>query len=837
MALARRSWHVPADAWKRRAARASLAGMHAVLFGVVAGTLLSCLRAPLGLSLAEIPAAEPRHALGYRALALAVLAAGLWARGGARLRAAHVLSCALGLALHGWLLAPLWMPGSHAALLTCAASGLVLLILIGRKDRDVDSSEPLRIPVLERLAWLIAGSGAGMGIELIARQLRLHGQQLPDNDTHFALMLLLLIGMGGSAFAWIGERPSLRRSAPLLLMALFGLALYGSLSMQQRTASTMPLREYLGSFGLDLSMHGTLLYDGLIAASLFVLPAFALGTVLRTQSDGRQHASLCLGAALGVLGCTLVGRFSIAGDEAQSFAMQWIPLAAGLAIGGALLGLLSLPTSSAIARWSQLGLALACLAPIALVEVAPRAILAPWSRTPVAPYMLQETPAGLMSVEGPLLPDSITRNVKQLTLERRILVSGLDGIEDELAMIDASVALLTADQLTRSDKRVLLIGQLTPLRARRLSDAGFSAIDRTACWWPAMDGLEKEYFGEIPRPKGAALDPDAAMQELGAGKYTLVIVPPVHGTRPAIPSVTLPPQTTLVIWLDSATPLSGSTGAGVLHLAPSKIDRPLFARVLGPMDSSAQRFVHEPAGGGRPLRWLLLREWERDNATRSENFHRVASTNPTPLALGLELLYTAQERSSPFENPAESFELPTRALDSLRTAPLDPTVRFLWQELGIVLAGKRWIPQLYDYLEPLARENAPWPELERQLAIADAESLEFESALARLLPIKSSFARNPEYWRELGKIQEQLGLASDSVQSFRSALGMLPGDHDLERRLALQLVRAGDPEGTKLILELLQEHPDDEELKIFAGSGPYPPPKRGYSPQGKRHDH
>lgn len=836
--------------------------MHAVLFGVVAGALLSCLRAPLGLSLIEIPAAEPRHAHGYRALALAVLAAGLHMRGGAPLRWTHFFAAALGLALHGYLLPG---PGSHAGLLACAISALALLCWLGSRERRAHENraasggEQVRTPRMQLAGWLLGGAGMALGLELLARQLRLHGQQLGDNDTSFALVLVLLLGVGGSAFAWLGERsqqdpstgqPSgqgsnqgsgLRAGVPMLALAAGALALYGSLSMQLRTASTLPLREYLSSFGLDLSQHGTLPYDALLAASVFVLPAFALGTSLRLLPCGRAQAALVLGGSLGLLLTLKVGDFSAAGNDTQTFAMQWMPLAAALTGAGALVGLLGLSASSSAGRWLQLAFALACMLPIALVEITPRAVLAPWSRTPIAPYQLRETPAGLMTVEGPLLPDSITGNTKQLTLERRVLVPGLEFIPDELAMLDASLALLTPEQQTKREKRALLIGQLTPLRARRLNDAGFAAIDRSAIWWQAMGALEQEYFGEQVRPAGSILAPDDALQAIEAGQYTLVIVPPVRGIAPQLRTPDLPAQTTLVVWLDSATPLRGGSEPGLLHWAPSKIDQPLLARIFGPHAQQACVFSAGPASGSPGLSRLLQREWERDALTRADNFRRVCAAQDSALTRGLEQLYAAQQRSSPFENTAESFELPEPALAELRSAALEsspsPSLRMLWEELGIVLSGKRWIPQLYEALEPLAKRHAPWPGLELQLAIADAESLEFESAAARLRPLRSSFERNPEYWRELGKIQEQLGQAADSVSSFRQALTLRPNDHDLERRLAFQLVRAGDPEGQKLVRELLQEHPDDEELKLFSGSGPYPPPKQGYSPQGRRHDH
>lgn len=822
--------------------------MLSLVFGWLCGFTLSYMRAPQGWTLFELPAVAPTTAMAVRAAGLSLVAMGLLARGRAALNPALLLAAALGFATHAYLLAPLLAPPSVLSMVgtgVLAAVGLWWLARAQARCAELCEDHP-SASFAELLGLAIAGVGSAFGLELLARHLRLHGGQLADDDSHFALTLLLLLGLGAAAFGWLGDWPRWKRSATALSVAMAGAALYAALWMLTRTSAPIQAREYLQTFGLDLSQHGTLPYDALLAASMFVLPAFALGTALHVAQDGQRRFALLLGAAVGLI--CLPSLFSeqaaAASSDKQTFAAQWLPLAAILTSGGAVLALLVEKTASTPLRWIQLLLGLSTLAPALLVNASAQHVLAPWSRTPVAPYQLRETPGGLLTIEGPLLPDSMSGNIKQLTLERRVLVPGLEGIPDELSMLQASLELLSPEQRAAGGLRVLLVGQLTSLRARMLSEAGVQSIDRCASWWPSMESIEQEYFGDTPRPAGAILRPEQASANLKQGVYALVIVPPVRGDPPVIPSLELPSSTTLVLWLDSAASLPRGSQESWWYYAPSKIDNPLLALVLHPRAKDLSLFQMQLPRAARPLSWLFQRNSERLSKTRAQNFQRLASAMKSPLGDGLAQLYSAQSLSSPFESPAESFELPKSALDKLREAtlserdrPLTNGVRVLWEELGLVLAGKRWIPEIYEYLEPLAQARAPWPGLERQLALADAESLEFESAYARLLPLQDYFAKRGDFWRELAKVQEQLGKADDCIWSYRKALGLRPGDHDLERRLAILLVRAGDPEGKPMVEKLLGEHPDDEELRIYAGPGPYPPPKPGYSPQGDRHDH
>ncbi len=51
-------------------------------------------------------------------------------------------------------------------------------------------------------------------------------------------------------------------------------------------------------------------------------------------------------------------------------------------------------------------------------------------------------------------------------------------------------------------------------------------------------------------------------------------------------------------------------------------------------------------------------------------------------------------------------------------------------------------------------------------------------------------------------------------------LALQPGDDAFYRRMGIELMRAGDPEGPWRIEELLKEYPDDEELLELLEAGP-----------------
>lgn len=107
--------------------------------------------------------------------------------------------------------------------------------------------------------------------------------------------------------------------------------------------------------------------------------------------------------------------------------------------------------------------------------------------------------------------------------------------------------------------------------------------------------------------------------------------------------------------------------------------------------------------------------------------------------------------------------------------------------------------------------------------------------MARLRPLVTDDVRRVEVWYTLAEAEELSGELGPAARSWRRAAEIAPTDPTIERRLALALVRAGDPEGRSRVEALVAEHPEDEDLKQFLGPGPFPAPV--FVPAGGAHDH
>jgi hypothetical protein len=825
--------------------------MRTLLFGALAGLLLSLLRAPLGLDLLQIPAVEGRIALAMRALALVVIAGAVLSKVSFSLTPRMLFGILLGYATHGLLLGSSWAPGSRLGLAACALLGLVLLVWVarglGEGTRETSGSPAPGFG--EMLGLAIAGAGLAAGLELVARHLRLHGTQLPADDSIFGSVLIALLLGGALAFGWVARLALWRRFAPAVLLAGAGALLYVSLKALGGVTQYAGLREYVRHFGLDTSVHGTPAYDALLAAAFFVAPAFAIGAALPVLEGRKRIFALLLGSVAGL--CLVPELFERAPDtlatDKLTFAAQYVVLASITAVLGGAMALLCMSEKPSLPRWLALALALACATPAALIDVSQQSVLAPWRTQPVLPYTYFDTPEGLLTVEGPLQPpEASPLLLKMVTLERRVIVPGPEGTRAEFVRTDLALGQLPTGASARKDLRALVVGQLTPLLARRLTDSGFAAVDRSAAWWSAMQRVERELFGEIALPPGERLEPAAARERIDSGSYDLVLVPRTSAAPPRLPALDVPEKTVCVVWLDAASPIAScDLGAQVLVCAQG-LENPSLALVVhGRGADTGERYSPQFLGSGAPARaptplfWLRRREEERADLARAQLFERfAAAAQGTPeerLARGLADVYAVQTHSSPFDSPAQRFELPADALVLLRDAALarkpNAFVTQLWEWTAEILAQKRWIPQVYAHVEPLALAWAPWPALERVLARADAESLEFESARKRLDALRDSEqARDPAYWLELGSVEEQLGHGAEAIAAWRASSALAPAYRPAARKLAMALVRAGDPEGRQLIEKLLQSGPRDEELRAFDGPGPYPPPKQGYEP-------
>jgi tetratricopeptide (TPR) repeat protein len=182
-------------------------------------------------------------------------------------------------------------------------------------------------------------------------------------------------------------------------------------------------------------------------------------------------------------------------------------------------------------------------------------------------------------------------------------------------------------------------------------------------------------------------------------------------------------------------------------------------------------------------------------------------------------------------------------LESLARAASDGLSRAereLWSALARVLSVKREPGLALKFLEPLARTDAPWPELERAVAQAYAEFDMPAEALVVLERMAGAAPYDLALRLDAASAARMLGDHAREVQWLRAAAAIQPGRTDIERQLGIALVRLGDPDGRRLVREALLRDPDDAELEPFLGPGPYPAPERGYSPNpapGHEHAH
>jgi predicted Zn-dependent protease len=301
-----------------------------------------------------------------------------------------------------------------------------------------------------------------------------------------------------------------------------------------------------------------------------------------------------------------------------------------------------------------------------------------------------------------------------------------------------------------------------------------------------------------------------------------------------------------VVWLDAGAGVEGREWSDGVLLAGTGAVGGLESFSIGVTGSPAARCpAGRPATPANPLAQLERGSFERRVASRAAVARRlIRATRGSPyaeLAEGLERHVQAQRPNAPWARGAETVEIDREALALLREAgskePLDPFVRSLWNEMAATLADQRLVDEVFEYVEPLARLHAPWPELERVLARADLEILEPGSAADRMLRVIEHEPYDLELRKTCARALLLAERPAEAAVQLREALAIQPGREDLERMLAVALVRAGDPEGPPLLQRLLAEHPDDEVLSPYQGPGPWPPIPERFVPDEDSEGH
>ena len=821
--------------------------MRTLLLGLLTGLCASLLRAPLGIDLVHLSSTPASISVAYRAAAFFLLALALLAgrnKAGEGLSPLRFLAgTAIGLTSHGLLLAS--TPSGHLlATLVCALLGAALYYtargVLGPELEDelsdADDEDAPQIPTATPLAHAIIGAGLALCLEGLFRHLRLFSTGLPSDDSVFGIVLTLLILVGAGCFK------NLVRSTTSRTLCLAGGSLGALLSLRLITGiSTGPgLDRYLKWFDLDTSLRGTLGYDALLAALVFIIPAFLIGAGFQGVLRRSNLAGLSIGAAIGLLiSPHCLSYLILEKVPGEPFLAHHIPAShlitwgAAVAFAGAGLHLIRHP---GIARWAALSFFIVSPLPFIAPPDAIR-ILAPWQPRTPQPQLIFDTPEGLLTIEETAF------GLDSVTLDRRLISpQGTQAASDRLQLI-ASVALLPKEMREGDGFKVLLIGQLTPGRALTLSSLGADSIDRTASWHRAMGVLESHLFQGHAIPKGEHISPATARSKMGNGSYDLVIAPSIRGEQPTTRNLASGPDTVSVVWFDTAGGASHlSLGAGVILSTATLED--LSIGVLHGVDTEDLKSDELLFSAGAPIRRetplssLGRRVWDREQNAQALMAERLAAAEnggvEALIAAGLGAHYAVQEHSSPYETLAQRIELTEETLGSWSTAalasPLARPTRELVGATARALRGKRDVTQIYEHLEPISEAHPTWVQLVEILSYADLEALDPSQCIHRIESILALGVEAPALLIYLSDALVQLGRASDAVEHLWHAYSDLPNNQDVKERLAIALVRAGDKEGKAMIEDLLLEDPDREHLRPYLMNGPLPSASTGFTP-------
>ena len=801
----------------------------------------------VALTLALFPRLVPAGALG-RGLLLALLA---------------------GLVLVVPTLLPPWATGpSVAARLPLVGGGLVLLALVARlgssapatsdgpdaanaddptgTEHAAADTDDHRSPLPEVLAGLLGGAGIALALGALWRRLTLFGYHEPAEDHLRLAVLLAMAAVGSLAFApLLASSATGRRWAALLGPSLTALGALAGLWLLAPVTSKAGLTSLLAAFGdLDLSALGGTTATAVVAARALVAVGFALGLTLGAAFLSTRRvglANLALGAALGTWAWPVVVERAIAPDGplAMQLALAGLALAALGALPLALGGLLRGPAPLRAAL-PVLTLVVACGWLVPRDPVTP---ISPWGRLEVDPEWQRDTALGFLTVEPTADP------TPALVLDRVQLTPPADEAAGDAARLVAALDLAAANwQPGDPDLQVLLAGQLTLARLEAF-DAWERAheLDADLAWttpWHAWQDELRPLLEPLRLPDPVPFE--AAREAVGTGTYDLVVVPQVYGTQlPALeaadtpratpPGAAHPARTSkdqpAVAWLTPEAPLAAADLGPAVLLAGSDLDHLGLGLVSGltgdhlTPSGARTRAPHALArlGGRTELRPI------RD---RADTFARLGPASSDPLVAALAGFFQDQERSSPWEEPDERLELDQARLEALAAAtevPLTPLASATWEHLARVLITKRLSGETFAVVPGLLDRLDSFPPLEHALARAYCELLMPAEGAALLRPLFEAGWRAPEPLMDLAWALGDTGDWAGAAEVYDAVLQVMPGFHHAARLRAMAAMRAGLPEATALVQDLLEEDPDDGELARFLQPGPLPAPP-GFDP-------
>ncbi len=818
--------------------------LRTILFGVLSGALFAALRAPPGLSWTEVSGPRGATSALFRAAPWIALALLLDPRRRAFATGISVpaLLFASAAGFLGWsaCVATRFRPESRLGFALLLVTGTAALWLAAGRKRAMDSEA--RAPGSSwtaRAGLFLSAAGAAIALENLAHHARLFGLGLPEDDAVIGTVFLLLLGLGAISFGGLLARPGMERAllgAGLVLAAPSTLA--GLVFLQGLDGAG--LFAYLKRFGLDVSSIGTLPTTALLAAASLVAPGLIAGAALRGARAAGELSSLALGAATGLLlhpfAVQALARLISTGNGAT---WSWNLLAAGTALAAS--GALVYLGTSERGRRRSVAWLLAVAAGL-LPLVSPRYAFtrfSPWFPAPIEPELVLPTSAGLITVEP------FTDGSRIVTLDRkRMSPIAAEERVDELRILRA---LSLVQRPENRALRLLLIGQITPERARWLGWLGPLEIERTAPWFSAFEEIESVLFAPDEPPPGIAVRPSEAERRIRSGHYDCVIALPAHGPlimpksaavipwgsveEPLLGSLDVPEPTVAIAWIDANSPLVRcELGERVIYAA-YRFQHPTLGVVRGGGNPGTSPDRPALLPGGAPATrletWELLSMLPRErsfalHASLFERLAKAASSTPfEDLARGLALHYGAQSPSSPFESVAQQIEIDEdefRAFErAARKEVIDATTRDVWEDAAWLLLEKRETNHVFSYLEPVALKHGPWPALDRAMARAFEEILEPEEALRFLDRVLESDRLDLEALSHAADLALEIGDAPRASGYLRRALEVQPGRKDLEVRLCRALLEEGSAEGDALLERLRASGLSPEELDWILG--------------------
>lgn len=805
------------------------------LTGLWAGFLLATLRAPAGLDALSFPAAFGLDSAAVRALGLLALAIALASGGRGRLIGGWGPACglALGLALHGLLLAPLAAPASRAGILAWAAALGLLTAWAARSAPPASGDRP---QARELAGWLLLGSGAALAFEGLLRPLGRLGLGLEGEGTVAALALGLCALFGSLAFGpWLRTA----RGAAVCLAAIPALACLGW-AWLGRFDDPRAAELFLRRMSISLDASGGLTWNLAFAAGALVLPALALGTAWSRIGHASRAAALAAGAALAAPLAALLldsGTGAPASEDPAAGLVSHALLVQGglVALPGLVLALL--PAAGQSLPWAALACGLlACLLPRALPP-APHLLLGTRGGDPSGQVAVLENSLGLFTV------DRHSDGSRSLALDGRKLTPAPEHELCDLRQISYSLSALDLFGLGGAAPRVLLVGVLTPARQELLERRSGIVLERCAPWFLDDGALEGLLFPAGEARLGRRIEPREARAKLSRGEYDLVIVPATWGTpvkrlspqdRAAGPALRclapagVPAKTALIAWHAAAGPIAAQAYGGRVLLASDGLSQLAVGLCAGAAaawpEAPGADFPGSFAAGNLRNRWpwqeLSATPRERSAAWTRALSARLAAANPSgprgELVRALSVHADAQVPSSPWEDVAGATELERETLLALGKAAQvlrdDPAVRVLVEGAAALATAKRQPDRILEAFGALESQAAPWPALTEALVRADLELLDGDSALARLE--RALEAEGDLFPLELLRAETLLGLGrrEQAQGALLNLIQRRPAAPDRRRSLALAAHRAGLSQAQGLLQEALRLFPGDRDL-------------------------